>query len=97
MWKAGPKGDALQFDARGPERKPSSGDVSAARQAETGKTSTAPLQNGQNEPHYHGKGATATSYRNMRLTRRDKRARLPAEGEARNGNPAFENENIFQK
>ena len=33
-------------------RKPSSGQVSAARQTGAGKTSTAAPQNGQNEPHY---------------------------------------------
>ena len=40
-------------------RKPSSGEVSVARQTGTGKTSTAALQNGQNEPHYHRKGVRA--------------------------------------
>src|SRR5713226_3163999 len=40
-------------------RKPSSGQVSAARQSGAGKTSTAAPQNGQNEPHYHRKGASA--------------------------------------
>src|SRR5713226_1153470 len=41
-------------------RKPSSGEVSAARQTGAGKTSTAAPQNGQNEPHYYPKGASAT-------------------------------------
>ncbi len=41
-------------------RKPSSGEVSAARQTEAGKTCTAAPQNGQNEPHYYPKGASAT-------------------------------------
>ena len=41
-------------------RKPCSGEVSAARQTGAGKTSTAAPQNGQNEPHYHPKGASAT-------------------------------------
>src|SRR5947209_10785659 len=54
-------------------RKPSSGEVSAARQTGAGKTSTAAPQNGQNEPHYHPKGA---SQRDLRLTRRGRRARL---------------------
>ena len=40
-------------------RKPSSGEVSAARQTGAGKTSTAAPQNGQNEPHDHPKGARA--------------------------------------
>ena len=37
-------------------RKPSIGEVSAARQTGAGKTSTAAPQNGQNGPHYHPKG-----------------------------------------
>src|SRR6266849_285084 len=41
-------------------RKPSSGEVSAARQTGAGKTRPAAPQNGQNEPHYHPKGASAT-------------------------------------
>ncbi len=40
-------------------RKPSRGEVSAARQTGAGKTSTAAPQNGQNEQHYHRKGASA--------------------------------------
>ncbi len=40
-------------------RKPSSGEVAAARQTGAGKTSTAAPQNGQNELHYHRKGASA--------------------------------------
>ncbi len=40
-------------------RKPSSGEVSAARQSGAGKTSTAAPQNGQNEPHYHPKEGSA--------------------------------------
>ena len=34
--------------------------MSAARQTGAGKPSTAAPQNGQNEPHYHPKGASAT-------------------------------------
>ncbi len=41
-------------------RKPSSGEVSAARWTGAGKTSTAAPQNGQNEPHYHPQEARAT-------------------------------------
>src|SRR5713101_3978467 len=47
-------------------RKPSSGEVSAARQTGAGKASTAARQNGENEPHCHPKEARAT----LRLTRR---------------------------
>ena len=46
-------------------RKPSSGEVSAARKAGTGKTRTAAPQNGQNEPHYHPKGASAQPFRKI--------------------------------
>ncbi len=38
----------------------SSGEVSAARKTGAGKPRTAARQNGQKEPHYHRKGASAT-------------------------------------
>ena len=37
-------------------RRPSSGEVSAARKTGAGKTSTAAPQSGPNEPHYHAEG-----------------------------------------
>jgi len=43
----------------GTARKPSSGEVLAARQTGADKTRTAAPQNGQNEPHYHCKEASA--------------------------------------
>ncbi len=48
--------DGMQTSAR----KPSSGEVSAARQTGAGKTSSAAPQKGQNEPQYHPKEARAT-------------------------------------
>ena len=46
-------------------RKPSSGEVSAARQTGADKTSTAAPQNGQNEPHYPPKGPARLAVLNL--------------------------------
>src|SRR5712692_3005856 len=51
---------ANRTESKPAAQKPSSGEVSAARQTGAGKTSTATPQNGENEPHCHPKGASTT-------------------------------------